>query len=282
MSPTESDLRAALRDGEGDGPDIDRLLAGGRARQAQSRMHLLAAAAVVLVVAGAGAGGALLWGGSSGGQTHAAGSANSNGDADGSAALRGQAAGGSVSHDANKAAAPQAAPAVGCPATQPHPMLPGGGSPGQFGTDGAMYSRAVSVVVVCSYGSPGQAADETTEPARLVLTGTHATELATSLERAPTTRSPGACPTYATSTPRVLALIGVAADGQTVGTVTTTLVVPACNVQVTNGTAVRYQWAPPSDLQTLLITLTPGSGAPDLPVPNRTPSGKVYPSPIKT
>jgi hypothetical protein len=281
MSPTESDLRAALRDGEGDGPDIDRLIAGGQARQAQSRKQLLTAAAIVLVVAGAGAGGAVLWGGSSP-NSSAAGSAYNNADAGGSAALRGT-AGSSNGHKAAgqvPAAAPNFA-AVACPASQPHPLLAGGGSPGQFGADGPLFSRTVSAVVVCSYGSPEQAADKVAEPARLVLTGDRAAELASSLEQASTARTPRACPNVVISPRRALAMIGVDSDGRTVGIVTANLVVPACNVQVTNGTAVRYQWTPPSDLQTVLVTLAPG-GAADLPVPNRTPSGKVYPSPIKT
>ncbi|MDT4951126.1 MAG: hypothetical protein QOJ37_3721, partial [Pseudonocardiales bacterium] len=63
MSPTEFDLRAALRDGEGDGVDVDRVVAGGRARRTHRRSQLLSTAAVVAFVAAAGTGGALIWAG---------------------------------------------------------------------------------------------------------------------------------------------------------------------------------------------------------------------------
>ena len=34
---------------------------------------------------------------------------------------------------------------------------------------------------------------------------------------------------------------------------------PACDVRVTNGTAIRYDWAPPSDLAKILLALQPTS-----------------------
>lgn len=279
MSPTESDLRAALREGEGGGPDIDRLVAGVRARQARSRRTLLGAAAAVLVVCGAGAGSAVLWGGASnsGSESKAAAGADRNQVNNGSAAHR--AAGGAPTREPVMAAPAAAAPAVACPAAPPRPLVPGGGRPGQFDAQAPLFRRPVKAVVVCAYGSPDTYSGLNAGPGRLVLTGPAATELAASLEHAATARTPRACPNIATSGPRALALIGVDRDGRPAGTVATTLVVPACNVEVSNGTAVRYQWSPPADLQGVLVGLAPIIGPSD---GDSTPSGRMYPSPIKT
>ena len=274
MSPTESDLRAALRDGEGDGPNVDRVIALGRARRTQTRHQLLAAAAVVVVVGGVGS--AVLVGGNNSadksannGAADAFGAAGGNSDAAGGMAPLHSAA---ASGYRPAASAPASAVTVACPAATPTLQQKSGASTAQ-----PLLSRAVSAFIVCSYGTPEQAAEKALTPARVVLTGERAAELSASLAGASTARTPRTCPNIATSTPRALALIPIAGDGRVLDTVTTTLVIPACNVLVTNGSAVRYQWSPPANLQGLFESLSPTVNGSALPVPNRP---KRTPSPI--
>jgi hypothetical protein len=290
MSPTEFDLRAALRDGEGEGVDPERLIARGRARRAQRRVRLLSTAAIAVVVAGAGVGSAVIWGDGNSNSSNSSGSGGSS-VKDGAANLaphseqstvlgRLPAAPNSVTPSGGSAASSGGS----CPDSLPRYLLPGGGSPGQFGADGPLFSRPVTSIVVCSYGSQLQALGEnpTSNPARLVLNGSQATRLADSLEHASTTKSTYPCPTIRSPVDRELAIIGVAADGRSVGTVTASLTKPACNVQVTNGTAVRYQWQPPADLESMLLDLTPTPSAITKSVPNHSPSGKVHGSPVNS
>lgn len=282
MSPTESDLRAALSDGEGDGVDADRLIASGRARQAQRRTHLVTTAAIVIVVAGAGTGiAALARGGGSSGDKISNQSLQNDRAAAGGASAPTAAQPSSAAGSSNGEKAADAA--GGCPATLPRYALPGGGSPGQFGSDGPLFSKPVRSVIVCSYGTmlsgSAPASASATVPGRVELTGSQATRLAASLNAAAAAPRPS-CARTDKSVARELAIIGIAADGSQVGTVTATSAPTGCTDQVTNGTAVRYNWTPPSDLQPILATLTPtpGPGA----IPNHTPSGKVHGSPIQS
>jgi hypothetical protein len=254
MSPSESDLRAALRHGEGDVPNVDVVIAGAREARAQRRGRLLSVAAVTVLVAGAATGGAVLFGGSGsndvdhGGGMRAPGATPSPPEVSSTASGAAGGAGGT--------AATGSAPA--CPTSLPRYLLPGGGSPGQFGSTGPLFSKPVATVVVCGYGAEAQAVGHNPSiPARLVLTGARATQLADSLENAPTQLAHVNCPDIVAGDARALAMIGVAADGSEVGTVTANLTQPACNVRVTNGTAVRYNWQPPASIQPVLITLTP-------------------------
>lgn len=266
MSPSEFDLRAALHDGEGEdeGIDVHRIVAAGQARRAR-RTRALSVTAVTAAVAGVGITAGLLWGGGSTGSSGASGrqAGASGGQADGKVNSQeyGTAAGASSQHGAaNGPLAAEQAGSIACPNPAPHYLLPGGGSPGQFGAGGSLFGSAVSSVVVCGYGAPSQALNTTSAPApaRLVLTGTSATGLVQSLENADRTRSVRPCPlASAGRAAQVLAIIGVAADGRTTRAVTTTLTDPACNVTVTNGTAVRYQWQPPTALLNQLLALTP-------------------------
>jgi hypothetical protein len=257
MSPTEFDLRAALHDGDDDNLNVDQLILGARARAAQRRVRVMSTAAIVIVVACAGVGGTLLV--RSGSGTHSAASAK---DADGHANSA-YGAGGSAL--APPAAAPRGALAEktvgGCPAALPNlpnHRLPGGGGTRQFDTSGPLFSKPVSTVVVCAYDMSLRAASRGAQhPARLVLHDGQATRLAASLENARKTRKQELCPNIRSADQRQIAVIGIGADGNRVGTVTTTLSEPACDVLVTNGTAIRYQWTPPKDLGNVLDELTP-------------------------
>jgi hypothetical protein len=285
MSPSEIDLRAALHDGEGEGLDVNGVIARGQARRAHRRTVVLSAAAVVIVVGAVSGGVAALSGG--GASSRADREAPANGGISGLEATAGSAGGGGAAAgaaspsaagqasrnqtNATGSNAPTAAPGVPCPTSLPRYLLPGGGSPGQFGSDGPLFDRPVATIVVCSYGTPQQAVALTPSSGagRLVLTGDDATGLAASLENSAKTKLDRPCPAIRGVDQRALAIIGVDAKGARISTVTATLSPTACNTQATNGTAVRYDWQPPSDLVPTLRALTPhrpgltaGPGAP--------------------
>ena len=275
MSPTEHDLRAALRDGEGDAPSAGGIVARGRALRAKRRSHLLYAAVAIVLVGGVGVGGAFLLGNSTTDSKNnslsgAAGGASSDN-------TYGQAHSGGTSGSA-KALVPsrggvRSPDAVACPSSLPRYLLPGGSRAGQLGGDGPLFRQPVRALVVCSYGAVGGAVgSKPTPPARLVLTGNEATVLADSLEHAAKTKPAGLCPDIRSADEQALAILGLAGDGSTVGTVTTTINRPACAVQVTNGSAVRYAWTPPPQLAPKLAGLNPQAGRSHGPVVPGSPS----------
>lgn len=283
MSPTESDLRGALRDGEGDGVDADRIVGLGRARRAQQRTRLLTGAAAVVLVAGLATGGAFLAGGSSPSGDARRDSTAFGASTAGSAGSRANApayagpADGAGGRSAAASSAPSAGSAAGaadpCPVSYPQVMLPGGGS-SQFGADGPMFAKTPVSLTVCAYGPEG----DTGRPAVLVLTGDRATELADSLEKASTKRSYLPCPEATHPQQNRLAILGVAADGTRLTAVTTSVGVPQCSITATNGTAVRYLWSPPSDLYQVLLALTTRR---DVQNPTDLVPGRVTKSPVR-
>jgi hypothetical protein len=271
MSPTERDLRAALRDGEGDDPDVDRIVFHALLVRALRRRRALTTAAAVVVVAGVATGGTALVRGGFGGGDSGSNSAKVNsggrtafGSADAAGSGAANAAGGAASGASGGAAAPSAAGGgtadlPGCPASLPRYALPGGSTPSSGGAGGRLFSGTVASAVVCSYGTVDAAlGTDAPKPTRVVFTGADAATLATSLENAARTRPMGMCPLIRSADERALAVIGVAADGARLGTVTTTVNRPACAVVVTNGTARRYAWSPPPTLANRLL----GAGTP--------------------
>lgn len=246
MSPSEFDLRAALHDGEDDARlDVDHVVAGARGRLAQRRVRVLSAAAAVVVVAGAGVAAASIRGG---GSAPRAGS--------GSPSSRGSAAPTpAATRPTPHRAAGASTPARACPETYPQVLLPGGGSPGQFGSDGAMFAKPVATLFVCGYGSgftPG-----TVVPAVRVYTGSSAAALAASIEKAARTPPAERCPAIVLASQNRLVLAALATDGSRERVVTTTLTVPTCGVRLTNGTAIRYAWQPPGEYEAQLLALRP-------------------------
>jgi hypothetical protein len=258
MSPSESDLRAALRQGEEAGFEVnaDAIMHEGQAIRAR-RVRIMSGAAVAVVVAAGAVGLAAARGG--GGTSATADSTGSNAD-------------GSVRHGvvanppvvAPNASLPSNVPVPGagggahvsaeaqCPASAPHLLLPGGGGTGQFGANGALFAKPVKTLVVCSYESTTGSA-----PARLVLSSHTATQVVASMENAPEATAPTPCDPGPTTTTRLLDFIGVTSSGATLPQVTATVTFPACNVQVTNGTAVRSGWTPPASLTDQLRGLSP-------------------------
>lgn len=147
MSPSESELRGALRIGEGEGVDPDAVISRARGTRHARRLRVGSIAAAVVVVGGVAAGVVTLRGGNA------------------------------PSHVPSPR--PGAAVAAQCPARPPHLMLPGGGGTGQFGADGPLFAKPVDRLLVCGYAS-SRVIQSTT------LTGTAAQQVATSLNDAPT------------------------------------------------------------------------------------------------
>jgi hypothetical protein len=235
MSPSESDLRAALHDGEGGGgPNVDSVIFRAQAVAAQRRIRLMSGAAIMAVVLGSGVGIGYLAGSGneSGGSNSAAGGAGAAQAPAGSAARSGSgrnAAHGAVS-DASQ---------VPCPKAFPDYRLPGGGGLDQFGAHGPLFTKPVTSVVVCAYGD---------HRGRLAVGGQQAAALVTGLESAPKTTHERLC----AGGPSIeqLAILAIAPNGSRARTVTVTF--PTCGSVATNGTAVRYEWKPPSAVRRLL------------------------------
>jgi hypothetical protein len=282
MSPSESDLRAALRHGEDGGFQVnaDAIMHEGQAIRGRRVRILSGTAAAVLVAAGA-VGLAATRGGNGGATSNAADKAAGGGRG----ALHGTP---DLARTVPPAApAPsKAVPGPGggtqvtagaqCPASAPHLLTPGGGGTGQFGADGALFAKPVKTLVVCSYATTVGSA-----PGRLVLSDRAATAVVSSMESArPEPTAPTPCDPGPTSTTRLLDFIGVTSTGSALPPVTATLTFPTCNVRVTNGTAVRYNWSPPASLTDQLRGLSPPK-VPPIRVPTE-PSGIVNGSPVRS
>jgi len=290
MSPSESDLRAALQHGDDDAGlrvSANAIIAQGQAVRAR-RVRILSGTAAAVVVAGGAIGLASLQGTSNSGSGGGAASDLAGGGRVKGAELHDRVA----PQPAGVPAAPTAAPSTAastaraagggdygaastiCPATAPHLVVPG--QPGRFGSTEPLFAKPVVALVVCSYGSPD--VTSTSSPTRLELTGRAASQVINSLESSRQTPAPTPCDPGPTSTSRLLAFVGLTANGKALDPVTATVPDPACNVQVTNGTAVRYDWTPPAALVARLRGLTPPK------VPPRTvpaePVGSEHGSPI--
>jgi hypothetical protein len=288
MSPSESDLRAALQHGEEGGFQVsaDAIMREGQAIRARRVRILSGTAAAVLVAAGA-VGLATARGGNGGSN---AGGGNSN-VADKAAGGGGGARHGLEGDAPGRAPTPlpsdavPAAPAGGtaqlgtgaqCPASAPHLLTPGGGGTGQFGADDALFAKPVKTLVVCAYATTVGSA-----PGRLVLSDRAASDVVSSMETAaPESTAPTPCDAGPTSTAQLLDFIGVTPKGSALPPVTATLTFPACNVRITNGTAVRYNWSPPAGLTDQLRGLSPPK-VPPRSVPNE-PSGIVNGSAVRS
>lgn len=269
MSPSESELRAALRHGEGEAVNAAAIIAHAEQLRRQRRVRLGSIAAAMVTVAVIGTGGALVWTGHRFGpklyadNTPAAPAAGQSPSASPSGSI--------ASGPLNDAAR------IACPARPPRLMLPGGGSPGQFGSSASLFSGPVEAVKVCGYSVLGTTSSPTQHT---VLTGEHATELAASLDAASTRLLPIPCPVPADAT-TTLVVIGASRSGTAMAPVVVPL---TCNGRVTNGTAVRYNWRPPATLAPLLpLGAMPSTGVPGGTVtmqPTAPPGGRVSGSPL--
>lgn len=253
MSPTENDLRAALRDGEGDGIDPDRIIFRVRQQRAALRTKIVNVAATVLVVAGLGGGGWLL-ARVGGGDEEAKSASNgaARGAAGGGAALSVLPSGNSGNFGAaGGASAPSAAAgsaARTCPSSLPRYPQPAPAA------SGALFTGPVATALVCTYGN---AATPNVKPSGTVLTGADAAALVDSLEQSKTAKPHVMCPDYRTADEQTIAVIGFKADGSPAGTVTTVLGRPSCAVEVSSSKGVRFGWSPPQRVLLKLAQLHP-------------------------
>jgi hypothetical protein len=282
MSPNEFQLRAALRDGEGEHLDPDTVIARARAvtrARRDRRVRYLSVAAVVAVVGGIGTAAGI---GLSGGGEHR----NSGA---GSAQQMSTTGGGAVGGQKNpekRAMAPgplARAAAVACPATAPPSVLPvsGGNVTGHSVPGASLFSGAVEAIKICAYQQQSRApivgADG--QPMNTVLTGARATQLAASLDGAPKTRPSRPCPMYLSAEGKTLVIIGISTSGKPMRPITAVVAQNPCNQPVSNGRQVRYNWSAPASLNTFIAKLAPAHGGGAVPV---RPTGKVTGSPVRS
>lgn len=265
MSPSESQLRAALRAGEGQPVDAELVIAHARTVRHNRRVRVGSIAAAVIAVAGIGTGIAALngdgtssphdtAGGAIAGDKAAAPEATGPRGAPGTAGTAGAAGG---SHGGDNGAA-------SCPDEPIRLMLPGGGGTGQFGGSGPLFAGPVDSIRACGYAaaSLGGRIELT---GSTVLLGRDAADVATSLNAAAVTRSRETCP-LPVGPVRELVLYPVASSGAELAPVVVTY--NGCGPWATNGTAVRYDWTPPAATSALLNRLTLATpGLPSVPGP---------------
>jgi hypothetical protein len=227
MSPSEFDLRAALREGEGDRLDPDSVLAAARATRRERRVRIASVAGAVIVVGGIGAGVGIANLQSSGSPT-----------AGGTSPSGSQSAASTFSGGSSVAATLST---LVCPTTPERVLLPGGGGTGQFGGDSSLFGHPVAAMKICLYPSATGS-----HPRSVVIQGADAQELANSLDTSAST--PPFCPNLRGQTELGFEVLAVTPGGTKLKPVTA---LPESPGRITNGTAVRYQCSPPSMLARL-------------------------------
>ena len=268
MSPSEEQLRAALRAGEPDGAgglSAERLIA--RAYDARHR-RLVRSGSVLGGVAAAAAAGVLIVSLGTSTQSH---SASSSGEAASTRAgqLNGTAA---VAGKGDGAAAGSAA--ASCPATF---------SVGSKGTEhGSFFAGPVASIMLCLYPEGGGAALRANNGQVLTstLTGTAAQQVAASLDAAAKQPLAEPCPLFRLAAAKVLVMIPVGTDGRAMAPIATVVLDNPCNQPVSNGAVVRYNWTAPSVLTPYLHQ---GAAISAPPRPQPQPSSPLeHGSPIRT
>jgi hypothetical protein len=276
MSPNEFQLRAALRDGEGEHLDPEAVISRARAvtqARRDRRVRYLSVAAVVAVVGGIG---------TAAGITLSGGGGNSS-----SANMRMSTANGGGAAQSNAAKPPAAAgpsgraAAIACPGEAPVLRIPAGGSSGQFGAGRSLFSGPVEAIKLCAYDQQTRTPipDQGGQTISTVLTGAPATALAASLDAAPKTRPHTPCPLYLSANGKTLVIIGLSTSGQAMPPITAVVAQNACGLPVTNGTAMRWSWSAPGVLTSFIARLAPAHGGGAISVH---PSGKVTGSPVRS
>jgi hypothetical protein len=272
MSPSEFDLRAALRDGEGDGVDPDRIIRNAQVARGIRRDHLVRSAsiaAVVTVVAGLGVGAGLVLhhDGSQEAGSSAGGAADRAASAPMASSVNGVPAGG-VNQGTNSPGAsgshgtisgPVApgplhdAAQIPCPTVLPRLTVGNAGS-------GPLFSGPVEAIKVCAYSTgDGALLGTGAAPASMIYAGQTADDIVAGIESAATEPARVPCPQYRLATGRTLVIIGVTPTGTAMTAITVQVDQNPCNVPITNGSAVRYNWQPPKVMTPFLSSLT-GSG----------------------
>lgn len=245
MSPSEDQLRAALRDGAADGSgglDPDTFIAQANEIRHRRRVRYgsaLGAAAVVAV------GGVLI--GTLGGTTHANHSASQPERLPVAASAE---PAGPRSSSAFAAAGSSNGAATVCPAAAPSRATIGTGH-------GSFFSGSVASFTLCAYPESGGAAltSQSGAPLTARLSGADAAQLTASLDGATKAPSPDPCPLFRTADGKLLVMIPLTPDGAAMAPVTAVVLQNSCNQPVTNGAVVRYNWTPPNVLTPYLRQL---------------------------
>lgn len=248
MAPSEFDLRAALRDGEGEGINPDHVISAGEQHRARRRSRVMTAAVVVALVAGGGVGISQFGGSSGGGGSNSADAGSvagvPGGGGYGQKLVPHQGVRGSLRTPAPSAAISQKLMTVACPPVPPIYQLPQDDA-ALRAASAPLFTSEVAGIVVCSYGTAFHAVNSPAlRPARLALAGGQAAALARSMENAARYRTVS-CPPGTQQGARY-AVIGVTPSWHSAGPTVSAQV--GCNGIVTNGTALRFSWSPPAEL----------------------------------
>lgn len=264
MSPSEADLRAALREGEGDGVDPYDIIFAARQQRAHRRTVLLSAAAAVIFVGGAAAGGAALI---NAGNPSTTGGGNGAGLADQAAGIHANAS--------TRGAMPNAsAPEHGTMNRPAEPLIPLCLTPqirrtptsGGTKTSGPLLVSPVQSFIICEYSVTSLR--NTRSAAPLVVSGAAARSLVASLANTATTPVPPTCPLNKPEAGLALTMTPVAPDGRHLTPLTAMITKPECTTTVSNGTSIRYGWQVPPRIFKLLgqTTAAAPSGSPEMPI----------------
>lgn len=253
MSPSEDQLRRALSEGLGAGPDVDGVVGRAVAYRRARRTKIASAVAVVAVVAGVGTGVGVA--GRGGG--HSDGSAlSSRGDS----TYSGKAGGGSERYastaDAEAgpiATAPGAGPPA-CPAAVPR-------IPSVATADAALFASPVAEMTVCGYlGTGAVVRDERTQqPLAKIYSGAQAVSIAAAADAGATKAAGASCGAIAASAVRSLLLLAKNTSGTALAPVL--VGVGGCDRALTNGVSVRYRWEQPPALTPFLQQLQAAASA---------------------
>jgi len=255
VSPSEEQLRRALREGESAGPDVDDVVTRAVAFRRARRTKIASTVAVVAVVAGVGTGVGVL--GSGGGTDHRNSSLDSRpaeryGGAPGSNSV-GKASSDAADDAGGGAAAPVAAPTP-CPAALPRIAF----SPA---TSAALFATPVAELTVCGYLGTGAVVRDasTQQPLAHTYSGKQATTIATAANAAATKSTTVGCGAIAASTVHSLLLLAKDTTGTALPPVL--VGVGACDKSLSNGSSTRYDWQEPSDLTPFVRELQAAASA---------------------
>ncbi|MGH8859819.1 MAG: hypothetical protein ACRDVG_01065 [Jatrophihabitantaceae bacterium] len=256
MSPSESQLRAALQDGEGDRPDADALIshAVGVRRERRRRITAVAGGATIVAVVGLGITALVRMPGSTGGGSSADSAAGGSAHSQPKIATGGLRAQTAASAPASGSTLYASNP-VACPAAPDRFLLPGGGGSAQFGSTDPLFPNGARSIRACAYPLPVAARTRTT-----VLEGAEASAVAVTIDSSRSTTGKASCAHGANYLGGTIELFPVDAQGHRVAPVVITL---GCNASVaTNGTGVRYV----ADLPQKLIDIVRPIAVRSLPV----------------
>lgn len=267
MSPSESQLRAALHDGEGDSPDANAVISHALRLRYERRMRFTAIAggAAAAAVVGVGASVLIATGGNgndgAGGSSadKAGGRVGSLPSGAGRSALS-PAGGRTLPHGASSSDAgalsgndtSEFAAKLRCPAVPDRFLLAGGGGTGQFGSSGPLFTATVTAMKICVYPARTGATARS-----IVLSNPGAAQFADALEKSPAVRGDAGCPANTDFVGGTIEILGVDGRGRPLEPVVIT--VQCASSQATNGKAVRYVTNLPDTIVGLLVPAVPKS-----------------------